>query len=53
MCEKCAELDAKIEHYQNLVDPAMDPVTRERVGRLIEEMQSEKLRLHSEPPARD
>lgn len=50
MCEKCAELDAKIEHYQSLVDPAMDPVTRERVARLIEDLKSEKSSLHPEPP---
>ena len=50
MCEKCAELDAKIEHYQGLVDPAMDPVTRERVAQLIDDLMSEKTRLHTEPP---
>ena len=51
MCETCAELDAKIEHYQGLVDPAMDPVTRERVALLIEDLRSEKTRMHAEPPA--
>lgn len=49
MCEKCAELDAKFEHYQGLVDPAMDPVTR--AGRaLIADLKFEKVRLHAEPP---
>jgi hypothetical protein len=51
MCEKCVELDAKIERYQSLVDPAMDPVTRERVAQLIDDLMSEKSRLHPEPPA--
>jgi len=51
MCEKCVELDAKIEHYQSLVDSAMDPVTRERVAQLIDDLMSEKSRLHPEPPA--
>jgi len=50
MCEKCAELDARIRHYQELVDPAMDPTTRERVARLIDDLRDEKARLHPEPP---
>jgi hypothetical protein len=50
MCEKCLELDARIAHYRALVDPAMDPVTRQRVARLIEDLKSEKAALHPESP---
>ncbi len=48
MCDKCSELDAKIEHYERLIDPAMDPLTTERAKRFIEEIRAERARLHSE-----
>ncbi len=46
MCEKCLELDAKIERVSRLIDPAMDPLTKERVARFIEELESLKEALH-------
>jgi hypothetical protein len=48
MCDKCAELDNKIEHYRSLVAKVMDPLTAERVGKLIEDMQAQKAGLHPE-----
>jgi hypothetical protein len=48
MCDKCAELDNKIEHYRSLVAKVMDPLTAERVGKLFEDMQAQKAGLHPE-----
>jgi hypothetical protein len=48
MCDKCAELDAKIEHFRRLATRVLDPLTIEGIGKLIEEMQAKKDRLHPE-----
>jgi hypothetical protein len=48
MCDKCVELDKKIEHYRSLVAKVPDPLTAERVGELIKEMQAQKAQLHPE-----
>jgi hypothetical protein len=47
MCEKCSELDAKIER-QKLAARLLDPPTIEGINKLIEEMEAEKARLHPE-----
>jgi hypothetical protein len=46
MCDKCQELDKKIERYRSLVAKVPDPLTTEQVGKLIEEMQAQKAALH-------
>jgi hypothetical protein len=48
MCEKCNELDAKIEHYQKLAARLLDPPMIEAINKLIEKMQAKKARLHPE-----
>jgi hypothetical protein len=48
MCDQCAELDKKIEHYRSLIAMVPDPLTVERVGELIKEMQAQKAQLHPE-----
>jgi hypothetical protein len=48
MCDKCNQLDKKIEHYRNLIARVPDPLTVERVGELIKEMQAQKAALHPE-----
>jgi hypothetical protein len=51
MCEKCEELDEKIEHYRNLMARVTDRQTSEGIGQLIEDMQAEKAALHPEREA--
>lgn len=46
MCDKCVELDAKIEHYRKLASAIADQVTVERVADLIRAMQARKEKLH-------
>ena len=48
MCDKCQELDKKIEHYRGLVARVTDQLTKDRVEKLIEEMQARKVAFHSE-----
>jgi hypothetical protein len=46
-CEKCEELDEKIEHYRNLMAWVSDRQTNEGIGELIiEGMQAQKAALH-------
>jgi hypothetical protein len=49
MCEECEKLNLKIAHFQRLVDPAMDSVTRDRTAKFIAEMTGEKVKLHPTP----
>jgi hypothetical protein len=48
MCEKCAELDVKIERYRRLASQVTDPMTTERAATLIAEIKAQKAALHSE-----
>ena len=48
MCDQCDELDAKIERYRRIVEPVVDPLTKERVNKLIEDLKAEKAKLHPE-----
>ena len=48
MCDRCEELDKKIEHYRQLAARVCDPLLTEGVGKLIEEMEAQKAALHSE-----
>jgi hypothetical protein len=49
MCEKCIELDRKIEHYQRLASSIIDQRTIDGIDQLIKNMEAEKARLHGEP----
>ena len=42
MCDKCNELDAKIERYKKLAARLFDSPTVEGINKLVEEMQAEK-----------
>jgi hypothetical protein len=46
MCEKCVELDDKIEHYRQLAARVRDPLLTEGVGKLIEEIEARKAAFH-------
>jgi hypothetical protein len=48
MCDKCEEVNRKIEHYRILMSRIPDQLTNERVQKLIEDMQAEKAALHPE-----
>jgi hypothetical protein len=46
MCEKCADLDRKIEHYERLRLSIADQVTVERIKELVAQMKAQKADLH-------
>jgi beta-phosphoglucomutase-like phosphatase (HAD superfamily) len=48
MCDKCAELDSKIEHYQRLASRIADQPTLDGIKELIEQMKAQKAALHPE-----
>jgi hypothetical protein len=48
MCEKCVELDSKIEHYLLLASRITDQPILDGIKQLIERMQAQKLLLHPE-----
>jgi hypothetical protein len=48
MCEKCAQLDAKIEHYRRLSFRLTDQRTLEGIEKLIEQMKAQKATIHAE-----
>jgi hypothetical protein len=48
VCEKCKELDAKIEHYRSLAYWLTDHKTIEGINELIERWKAERATLHSE-----
>ncbi|MEA3159449.1 MAG: hypothetical protein QOD95_997 [Gammaproteobacteria bacterium] len=46
MCEKCVELDGKIEHYRVLASCTTDQPILDGIKELIEQMQAQKVALH-------
>jgi hypothetical protein len=48
MCDRCEELDSKIERYRQLAERVRDPLLTEGVSKLIEEMEAQKAALHPE-----
>ena len=46
MCEKCVELDERIEHYRSLAMQVMDDLMAEGIGKLIADLLAEKAGLH-------
>ena len=48
MCDKCVELDKKIERCRRLSSSLGDQVTIDRIKALIEELQTKKVELHPE-----
>jgi hypothetical protein len=48
MCEKCVEIDSKIERYRRLSAGLTDPPTLDGIRKLIEQMKAQKAALHPE-----
>jgi hypothetical protein len=46
MCDKCAELDAKIDHYQKLAAALSDRRTLDAIANFIKEMEAQKVHFH-------
>lgn len=46
MCDECAKLDEKMDHYRTLMARVTDQLTKEGLGKLIEEMKTQKAALH-------
>ena len=46
MCEKCVELDKKIEHYQQLSSWVLDETALEGIHLLIAKYTADKKALH-------
>jgi hypothetical protein len=48
MCDKCVELDGKIEHYERISASISDQLTIDRIKELVEQMKAQKSALHPE-----
>jgi hypothetical protein len=48
MCEKCVELDDKIQHYERIRSAISDQLTVDRIRELVEQMRAQKAALHPE-----
>jgi hypothetical protein len=48
MCEKCNELDSKIQHYERMRLAIADQVTMDRIKELVAEMRGQKASIHAE-----
>jgi hypothetical protein len=48
MCDKCAVLDKKIDHYEQILISIGDRVTVERLHAMIADLQAQKVVLHPE-----
>ncbi len=46
MCDKCIELDKKIEHHERLASGMADELTLERIRESVREMKAQKAALH-------
>jgi hypothetical protein len=51
MCDKCEQLDKKIEHFRQLAMRIMDPQLSEGIDKLIKEMQAQKAVPHPDEKA--
>ena len=45
-CDKCNELDKKIEHLQTLALRVLDQMTTDGIAELVRELREEKKKLH-------
>jgi hypothetical protein len=48
MCEKCKELDDKINHYRRIAASINDQLTIDRIGELVARLEAEKAAFHPE-----
>jgi hypothetical protein len=46
MCEKCQELEKKIERYRRIAFSINDPLTIDRLNQLIKDSEAERAKLH-------
>jgi hypothetical protein len=46
MCDKCKQLDIKLEQYRRIVHSITDEMTIERINKAIDEAVSERAGLH-------
>jgi hypothetical protein len=46
MCDKCIELDKKLEQYRRLASSITDQLTIDRINKLIKDTAAEKAKLH-------
>ena len=46
MCDKCIQLDKKIEHYERLALGVADDLTLERIRESVRKMRAQKASLH-------
>jgi hypothetical protein len=49
MCDKCVEVDKKIDHYRLILLSIGDQITVERLKAMIGDLQAQKATLHPEP----
>jgi hypothetical protein len=47
MCEKCKQLDGKIQRYRTFITLGLDALTVERINGLVAELRAAKVALHS------
>jgi hypothetical protein len=47
MCDKCDELDKKIEHYRSIAARILDQPTIEQIEKLIDAAIAKKSELHT------
>jgi hypothetical protein len=52
MCDKCDELDKRIEHYSRMLLSIGDQITVERIKALMGDLQAQKATLHPEQNSR-
>ena len=48
MCEKCDEIDRKIERYRQVQRTILDQVTVDRAKEMVAELEAQKTGLHPE-----
>jgi hypothetical protein len=46
MCDRCFEIDKKIDHYRTLASLINDQLMLDGIKQLIERMQAQKIALH-------
>ena len=48
MCEKCDEIDKRIERYRQVERTILDQVTVDRAQEMVAELEAQKAALHPE-----
>jgi hypothetical protein len=52
MCDKCVEIDKKLEQYRRIASSITDPLTISRINELIKDTAAERAKLHPEDQER-